>query len=381
MPVAEIIAIGTELLLGEIQDTNTHYLARGLRDLGVDLYRTTAIGDNEERIAQVIREALTRCQIIITTGGLGPTVDDPTRQAVAIALGVETEFQPDLWDQIQERMARYGRKPSENNRRQAFVPAGAIKVPNPVGTAPSFICEVDDRCIISLPGVPREMEFLYHNAVIPYLREHYQLSGIIKARVLHTSGTGESLIDEKIGDLELLGNPTVGLAAHPGQVDIRITAKAASVAEADHLITAVESDIRQRVGDSIYGVDAETLEDVLEKLLAQHGLSLAVYECNLKGELRQRIAAHHLPVETIQVGEGSCSAEALAEIARSLSEERDRVVVLAVSLIPEVNRHILHLYLRTPQGEWTDTRSFGGAPQLGTPWAVNSALDFLRRKL
>src|SRR5512146_2801623 len=171
MPTAEIITIGTELLLGEIQDTNTSYMARGLRDMGVDLYRTTTVGDNQERIAQVIREALTRCQIIVTTGGLGPTVDDPTRQAVALALGVELEYRPELWEQISNRILhRYGRQPSANNMRQAWIPAGTIPVGNPVGTAPSFICEIGESCIASLPGVPREMEYLFQNALVPYLK-------------------------------------------------------------------------------------------------------------------------------------------------------------------------------------------------------------------
>jgi nicotinamide-nucleotide amidase len=135
MPSAEIIAIGTELLLGEIQDTNTHYLARILRDAGIDIFRATIVGDNAERIAQVIQEALNRTDIIITTGGLGPTVDDPTRQAVALAVGVETEFRPELWEQILARFKRFNRPSTENNKRQAYIPKGAI----PLGLRlPSF---------------------------------------------------------------------------------------------------------------------------------------------------------------------------------------------------------------------------------------------------
>ena len=154
MTSAEIIAIGTELLLGEIQDTNTHYLARTLRDDGIDLYRTTIVGDNLERIAQAIREATNRANIVITTGGLGPTVDDPTRQAVALAIGTGTEFRPELWDQIQARFKRFNRLATENNRRQAYIPSGAFAVENPVGTAPAFIVEKPGHVIISLPGVP-----------------------------------------------------------------------------------------------------------------------------------------------------------------------------------------------------------------------------------
>src|SRR5512133_1190635 len=242
MPSAEIITIGTEILLGEIVDTNSAYLARRLRDLNVDVFRTSTVGDNAQRIAALIQETLGRTEIIITTGGLGPTVDDPTREAVSLAFGVETEFRPELWEQIEERMSRFGRKPTENQKRQAYIPQGAIPVSNAVGTAPAFIFEVPPsptlppnskgrnsgeggKVVISLPGVPREMEYLAENEIFPYLKQKYDLSGLIKARVLHTTGMGEGAIDEKIGDLELLANPTVGLAAHYGMVDIRITDK------------------------------------------------------------------------------------------------------------------------------------------------------------
>jgi nicotinamide-nucleotide amidase len=214
MPKAEIITIGTELLLGEIQDTNTRYLARHLRDAGIDLYRTMMVGDNVNRIALIIREALTRSDIIITTGGLGPTVDDPTRQAVAFALNRNLDYHPELWEQILSRFQRYGRQATENNRRQAYIPAGAIPVENQVGTAPAFIVEQGEQVIISLPGVPREMEFLLHNAIFPYLKEHYHLHGVIKALVLHTASMGESQIDEIIGDLEEASNPTLGRPPH-----------------------------------------------------------------------------------------------------------------------------------------------------------------------
>ena len=178
MPTAEIIALGTELLLGEIQDTNTRYIARHLRDTGIDLFRTAIIGDNAERIAQALREALTRAQIIITTGGLGPTVDDPTRQAVALAVNVPLEYRPELWGQIQARFERFGRQATENNKRQAYIPQGSIPVENLVGTAPAFITETGGSVIISLPGVPREMEA---GAVGPY-------KTYLGTRVLRPSG-------------------------------------------------------------------------------------------------------------------------------------------------------------------------------------------------
>ena len=269
MTSAEIITIGTEILLGEIVDTNTRYIARHLRGLGVDLYRAITIGDNEERIAGVIRESMQRADIVITTGGLGPTIDDPTREAVAKAIGVETEFREDLWQQVVATIARYGRAPSENQKRQAYVPKGALGIHNPVGTAPCFIVETPRNAVISLPGVPNEMEYILHESVIPYLQKRFHLHELIKIRVIHCSGLGEGMIDEKIGDLEKLSNPTVGLAAHTGVVDIRIAAKAKSESEANSMIAEVESLVRERLGSVVFGVDEDKLEDVVLDLVAR----------------------------------------------------------------------------------------------------------------
>jgi competence/damage-inducible protein CinA-like protein len=379
MPSAELIAIGTELLLGEIQDTNTRYLARSLRDLGVDIYRATIVGDNLQRIALAIQEALGRCQIVITTGGLGPTVDDPTRAAVALALEVETEFRPELWEQIQARFQRYGRVPSENNRRQAWIPAGAIPVENPVGTAPSFICETVNACVISLPGVPREMEFLTQNAVIPYLRDRFQLSGTIKARVLHVAGVGESTIDDWIGDLMTSANPTVGLLAHPGQVDVRITAKGETLDEADRMIAEMETSVRERIREGLYGVDLQTLEEALVQALRDRDLTAVLVESGLQGALRERVARAHFPPENVAVLDGPCSAEELSQKVEAFRAEREAGVGLGVSLLPTPDKHILYLSVSGPQGREEYVRSFGGERALSNPWSVNTGLEMLRR--
>ncbi|MDZ4158413.1 MAG: molybdopterin-binding protein, partial [Anaerolineaceae bacterium] len=289
MPVAEIIAIGTELLLGETQDTNTSRVARFLRNQGIDVYRATIVGDNAERIASAIQESLQRAQIVITTGGLGPTVDDATRQAAALAFKVETEFHPSLWEQILERFRRYGRQPTENNRRQAYLPRGAVGIPNPVGTAPAFYIERSEKLIICLPGVPREMETLLNTAALPLLKRKYEIHGVIKAHTLHASGVGESVIDELISDLETGSNPTVGLSAHAGQIDIRITVKAASAEEADRALTALSTEIQKRLGEHIYGANGDTLEGVITARLAQRGWKLVVIEWGLDGALAERL--------------------------------------------------------------------------------------------
>ena len=226
MAVAEIVTIGTELLLGEIQDTNSRYIARTLRDIGVDLYRLTTVGDNIQRITFTLTEALMRADVVITTGGLGPTVDDPTRQAVADVFNVPLVYREDLWEQILDRFKFYQRTPTENNKRQAYIPANAIAIPNRVGTAPAFSVELGVKTIISLPGVPREMEHLMKNYVIAYLKDRYNLKDkIILPWVIHTVSMGESSIDEIIGDMEKLSNPTVGLLAHPGQTDVQCDCK------------------------------------------------------------------------------------------------------------------------------------------------------------
>lgn len=378
MPTCEIIPIGTELLLGEIVDTNSRYLARELRNIGFDLYRITTVGDNAQRIAQAIREGLTRADLIITTGGLGPTVDDPTREAVARAMDVEVEFRPELWDQIQRRFERFGRKPTENNRRQAFIPRGAIPVENPVGTAPSFIYETPQgKAVISLPGVPREMEHLMQNDIIPYLRKHFDLHGVILARVLHTSGMGESIIDEIIGDLEILNNPTVGLAAHSGQVDVRITAKADSLEDAKEMISRIELVVRQRLGRAIYGADEDTLEQVVSDNLKRLGWRLVALEYGLGGSLLRRLS--NLPAGCFAGGQILVNApENRRETVEAACLSEQSELGLGVFLFPAGEKQDIFITLISPDGQQEQARPYGGPPANAPQWAVNHSLDILR---
>lgn len=387
MTRAEIIAIGSEILLGEIVDTNTSQIARALRGLGVDLYRTVAVGDNVERIAEAVVEALQRAEIVITTGGLGPTVDDPTRAAVARAMGVESEFRAELWEQIVARVAKYGRTPTENQKRQAYVPKGAIAIENPVGTAPAFIVELPSRdaarrgeevrAIISLPGVPKEMEYLLHHAVIPYLQRRYDLREVLKIRLLHAAGAGEAMIDEQIGDLETLANPTVGLAAHSGIVDIRITAKAASEAEAGRLINEVEEQIRGRLGELIFGADDDALEEVALRLVGERGWRLLVLESGLDGALSRRLASRGHPallsVEGVSLEKGQLMSAVRAGLA---AHTASAALGAAAFVAPE---QVVELALVSPQGEQQRRLTYGGHAANLPRWAANMALDWLRR--
>ena len=288
---AEIISIGTEILLGEITDTNSVHIARVLRDIGVSVYFMTSVGDNEKRITGAIRLAMSRAQVVITTGGLGPTVDDMTRQAVANATGRDLVFHQDLLDKIAERFAGFRSAMTDNNRRQAFLPAEAILIENPVGTAPSYVVEHDGHLVISVPGVPREMKFLLAEKIVPFLRERYQL-GIIKAVNLRAAGIGESALDDMIG-VELLekNNPTVGLAAHSGVIDVRVTAKAESESAADQMIADVVAALRERIGEYVFGQDGDTIQAALVRRLQAGSGTLAISEVGIGDPVSSRIKA------------------------------------------------------------------------------------------
>jgi nicotinamide-nucleotide amidase len=379
MAVAEIITIGTEILLGEIVDTNARYLARALRDIGVDLYRKTTVGDNSARITQAVQQALERSDIIITTGGLGPTVDDPTREALSSSVGLKLEYRPELWDQITERFKRFGRIPTENNKRQAYIPAGAIAIENPVGTAPAFIIETDEHAIIALPGVPREMEFLMIDKVLPYLRKRYNLRGTIKARIVHTVGVGESQIDDLIGDLEALSNPTVGLAAHSGQVDVRITAKAESEQEADRLIEPIEAIIRERLGTWVYGIDGEKLESVALSNIAKKGWTLVVVEAGINGNLIRRLSNSPGSFLGGEMLTNIPSIEELTNFTDTYRQTRDADVSLGVAIYPKDRNQDIYLVLVTPERRQEYHRPYGGPVEYASRWAVNNSLDILRK--
>jgi nicotinamide-nucleotide amidase len=368
MPAAEIITIGTEILLGEIVDTNTRHIAHILRGLGVDLYRTITIGDNVDRIAAAIRESMQRAEIVITTGGLGPTVDDPTREALARAAGVELEFREDLWEQVMEVFARYGRKPTENQKRQAYIPRGALGIPNPVGTAPCFIVETERNAVISLPGVPNEMEQILHESILPYLQKRFDLRELIKVRVLHCAGLGEGTIDEKIADLETLSNPTVGLAAHTGVVDVRIAAKAQSESEADAMIAHVEAQIRERLGRVVFGADEDSLAEVTLDAVAKRGWTLTAIESGVNGLLARKLP-HTASFPDL-------SPAALMEALRAARMDARADAALGVSVYPE--QRAAEMAMITPGGEKTHRITFGGPPRSLPRWSVNLALNWLR---
>jgi nicotinamide-nucleotide amidase len=288
---AEVIAIGSELLLGQIVDTNSGYIAKSLALNGIDLIQTTTVGDNLQRMKEVIKGSIHRSQIVITTGGLGPTEDDLTREAVAEVFQRPLVFQPHLMEQIEALFKKRGFRMSENNRKQAYIPEGAIPIENQKGTAPGFIVEYLNGAILSIPGVPFEMEYLMENTVIPYLRKRFDLKQqIIQYKVLRACGLGESAIGLQIKDLmKESKNPVVGTLASIGDIKIRITAKADNPKEVSSLIEKMEQEIRNRLGILIYGVDNETLHGNIVKELDRLNLTLSVVETFTGGIISQKL--------------------------------------------------------------------------------------------
>ena len=284
---AEIVMIGTELLLGEIVDTNANKLSLALRDIGLDLYYKTTVGDNEDRIVDVLNLALDRSDVVITSGGIGPTVDDVTRQAIARATGRELVYSKELEGQIASRFRSFGREMADNNKRQAYMPEGGIPLENPVGTAPCFLSEdVGGRgFVVCLPGVPRELAHMMEHKVIPLLIDRIGGVRVTKVLVLRTCAVGESNIDRGIGDLMTSSNPSVGLAAHAGQTDVRIAAKADTEAEVDALIRPMEETLRERLGVAIYGEGKVTVAEVVGALIEKEGLTIGVADTLTGGQV------------------------------------------------------------------------------------------------
>ena len=335
---AEIIAIGSELLLGQILDTNTSSIAKKLAESGVELIRTATVGDDLQRMKEVIREAIARSHIIITTGGIGPTEDDLTREAVAEVFNRPLQFQPHLMEQIEVLFKKRGFRMAENNRKQAFIPEGAIPIENPKGTAPGFIVEYSNGAIISIPGVPLEMEYLMETSVIPYLRGRFELqSQIIQYKVLRACGLGESAIGLQIKDLmKQSQNPSVGTLASIGDIKIRITAKADSPAEASSLIEKMEREIRDRLGVLVYGVDDETLHGNVTRELEKVNLTIAVVETFTGGLISHKLTgtgSHSLfqgmilPTERSQSGFLKISEDEFHSLQKNPQTVADRLAL------------------------------------------------------
>ncbi len=274
---AEILAVGTEILLGDIVNTNAQYLSKRLADLGISVYHQTVVGDNEERLLKAYTQAFGRADIVIATGGLGPTKDDLTKETGAKYFNKELFLHNESLEYIEDYFKKLNRTMSEGNRKQALIPEGAMVLPNPNGTAPGCIIEENNKVLIMLPGPPKEMIPMFDNHAVRYLQKFSD--GILVSKILRVAGLGESAMAEKVQDIiDKQTNPTVAPYAKDFEAILRITAKANTKEEAEKLIVPMEKEIRERLGDNIYAEGETSLDFVVGEMLVKKNLTISTAE-------------------------------------------------------------------------------------------------------
>ncbi len=354
MPSVEIVAFGTELLLGQLLDTNTKFIAEELARNGIDVHAIHAVGDNRARIAAAVRDGLGRAEGLLTTGGLGPTVDDLTKEAVCDALELGTELYEPALRHMEALFAGLGRPMRENNRKQAELPRGSRPLPNPNGTAPGFIAFSNGKFVACMPGVPREMKPMFLEQVVPFLRERFGSGEGIYTRVLHTIGIGESEIDHRIAELFANSeNPKIAVLAHDFRADVKIMAKAPSSEAAETMMAPLQADLERRLAGYIFGLDAQTPASAVLALLRRHGRRLAVAESFTGGRVAAALTsvagasesfvggivayANSVKIESLGVKEatlasaGAVSEATAREMARGVRERLGADIGLATT--------------------------------------------------
>lgn len=287
MSVCEILSVGTEILLGDILNTNSRYLSLELAKLGISVLRHTTVGDNAERLAAALKTALGRSDIVIATGGLGPTQDDITRDVCCEVMGCEMELKSPIAEKIKAYFDSKNIEMPESNLRQAYVPIGQTVFENNNGTAPGIGIKKDGKCVVILPGPPYEMAPMYQESVVPFLREYSE--GAIVSHTVRTMGIGESTMAEICADLLEKENPTVAPYAKKGEALLRVTAKAENTDEAEKLCKPVIDEIRSRLGGYVYGIDSESIEERVVQLLKEKKLTVATAESCTAGYISKRI--------------------------------------------------------------------------------------------
>ncbi len=408
---AELVMIGSELLLGETVDTNATYLAGELAALGIDVHYKTTVGDNWFRLMHALSQALIRADVVITGGGLGPTMDDLTRETAASVFGRELVLDEQALSGLERFFEQRGRVMTANNRKQAYLPQGARAIANEWGTAPGFILEGNGRCLISLPGVPKEMRGMFPATVAPYLTERRGEGSVIVSRTLHFSGIGESAMEDAVKDILVnQTNPTVAPYASLGTVKLRITAKAASRAECTELIEPMEQQLMQRLQPYFYGRDGILLEEAVGQELRKRGCSLALAESCTGGLLGHRITNASGSSDYFMAGFVTYSNEAKQTVlgvpaavltefgavsertARAMAEGARRVMGstwgLAVTGIAgptggsdEKPVGTVHMAAAGPSGTHHERHLFRGERQQIKERTATAALDLLRRCL
>lgn len=369
---AEILSIGTELLLGQIVDTNAHYLASRLADLGIDCLYISTVGDNPGRCRETLERALGRSDLVISTGGLGPTEDDLTRETIATVLGEEPIVDPALERELREWFAGRGVSMPERNRKQAWLIPSARALPNPNGTAPGWDVRKEGKRIVAMPGVPREMTYMWERHVEPTL-----IAGaVLRSRTLKMLGVGESTAEEALGELVRSTAPTVVTKAKNDGVHVRITDKDADAATMDARIARMEGLVRERLGQYVWGTDDDTLGSVIARGLGERGWHLATAESLSGGDVARTLAESPESGSWYVRGfvRPMASAEELTQLLADLRPTPE------VRLVVPHGEQSAELRIWTPDRPRTSTIRFG-SPVEGRRRALLGALDLLRRAI
>ncbi len=408
---AEVLSVGTELLLGQIVDTNAAYISTILPDWGISIYRRTTVGDNLERIIDALREAFSRADIVITTGGLGPTMDDLTREAIAGLWGLEMKEDPRIIRRL-EAFFKDRRYPmAKSNRKQALCPEGGILIDNAVGTAPGIFIERNDRVFIALPGPPFEMKPMLPRVYDLLCQRGYAGCQVIRSRVIHTCGIGESSLEEKLDSIiRHQNNPTIAPLAHPAGVDLRLTAKAETAEKAEAMLSEVESRLQGVIGEAVYGTDQESLEGAVVRLLQERKMKLALAESCTGGLVAHLITnipgisvnfpggiisyANSAKIELLGVDEalirnyGAVSPECAGAMAAGVRKAFHADIGLSLTGIAgpsggtaEKPVGLLYTGLSTTDGQVVKKARFKGGREENKLRFARTALDMLRRYL
>ncbi|MCG8498826.1 MAG: competence/damage-inducible protein A [Firmicutes bacterium] len=406
---AEIIAVGTELLLGQIVNTNAQFLSLQLSQLGIDVYFQTVVGDNHNRLKDTFQHALNRSDIVIFTGGLGPTKDDLTKETIAEILALPLELHEESLQRIKGFFKSIHRQMSHNNEKQAYLPKGCTVLQNDYGTAPGCLIEKDGKIVVMLPGPPREMKPMFNNYVFPIIRS--ETSDIIYSKVLRIFGIGESSLEEELADIiETQSNPTIAPYAKEGEVTLRITAKCENEEEAQERIQQVEQKIRQRLGITVYGEGEESLEEVVSNLLIQKGVTIAAAESCTGGLLAEKLSrtpgisscfnrgmitySNESKVELLGVSQetlnqyGAVSEQTALEMAKGVRERSKVDVGISITGIAgpgggstEKPVGLVYVAMATEHKCWCQTLRLAGNRERIRNMTSMRALDMIRRYL
>lgn len=405
--IVEVLAVGTELLLGQIVNGNGAEIGSLLADAGLTHYRQGVVGDNLPRLTAAVVESVGRSDALVITGGLGPTQDDLTREALAVCAGVAMEFDEEHAERLRAIWARRGREMPETNLRQAEHPEGSVLIPNPKGTAPGLRMQIGSCWVFALPGVPEEMRPMLHTDVIPFLTARAgDDRGVIASRLLRTWGESESRIAVVLADLYEEGeNPTLAFLASGGEIKLRLTARAATTEEAARLIDPIDAEIRRRLGPLVFGADDDTVERIVLARCAERGWSLATAESATGGLVAAAITAVPGASETFRgsvVAYTRAAKEALLGVAAGLMDDHglvseetalgmaagaadrlraDVVVAVTGSAGPDPLEHrpgTMVFAVQTPERVQARTLTFPGDRERVRAYSTTTALHLLR---